>query len=213
VSGTTGVGGASGGVAGAGALGGLGASGGLDAGSGGDAGEGAAGSPPEVSCDAYGGNAAGFEGHCYLFRGESVTFEEAVEDCARRGGHLVTISSEGRTRAQFEAENTFVWQLAEETPVWIATTDGHGPLEPGDGTFYVWITGEPMIEDAWSAGQPNNSPASCTEDQPCSCDEGACYEHCGFMWATEGVDPTTTPGWNDRLCDHRVPFVCEWDDV
>ncbi len=135
-----------------------------------------------------------------------------MNDCENRGAHLVTISSRDRTRAEFDAEDAFVWELAGEAPVWIGATDGKGPLEPGDGTFYTWITGEPLTFDAWSAGQPNNSPTSCAENTQCSCNEGICYEHCAFLWATEGVDPTTVPGWNDRLCEHLIPSVCEWDE-
>ena len=34
---------------------------------------------PPVSCTAYGGDAKAFDGHCYLFRGEATTFDDAVE--------------------------------------------------------------------------------------------------------------------------------------
>jgi hypothetical protein len=187
----------------------LGGAGGVTAGTTGEAGMGGMAEP--VDCSAHGGNAVDFDGHCYLFREGERTWDEAVEDCEGRGAHLVTISSEGRTRAGFDAENAFVWQLGGMTPVWIGATDGKEPLEPGDGTFFTWITGEPMTFDAWSGGQPNNAQTSCSENTSCSCEDGACYEHCGFQWATAGVDPTTVPGWNDRLCEHRIAHVCEWE--
>lgn len=201
-SGTAGSGGAgTGGVALAGA-GGAGTTGQVEMGD--------AGAPP-VDCSAHGGNAEDFDGHCYLFRDSQRTWNEAVDDCEGRGAHLVTISSEGRTRAEFDAENQFVWELTGMTPAWIGATDGKAVNAPGDGTYFKWITGEPMTFDAWSSGQPNNAQASCTENTTCSCNDGPCYEHCGFQWANAGVDPSTVPGWNDRLCEHEIASVCEWD--
>jgi hypothetical protein len=215
----TGTGGTSGSGGDAGSTGGVG-SGGVGAGGTGSAGSGGVttgeagmgGMARPIDCSAYGENAEDFDGHCYLFRDEERTWEEAVDDCEGRGAHLVTISSEGRTRADFDAENQFVWQLGGMVPVWIGATDGKPPNAPGDGTFYKWITGEPMTFDAWSSGQPNNGQGSCTEGTSCSCEDGACYEHCGFQWANAGVDPNTVPGWNDRLCEHKIAHVCEWED-
>ena len=165
----------------------------------------------EVSCAAYGETAADFNGHCYLFVEETVTWRSASDACKERGAHLVTLSSEGRTQAAFQAENTFVWTLAGMTPVWIAATDGKNPHQPGDGTYYEWTNGEAMTYDNWSSSQPNNSSAACQDDRPCSCDESTCYEHCGFQWANAGKDGTV-PGWNDRLCEHEIAYVCEWDE-
>ena len=209
-SGTTGSGASAGGGA-EGAVGGSageapdGASG--EPSSGGDPG---AGGSAEVSCDTYAPKAEDFDGHCYLFVKTEVTWHEAVSACEMRGAHLVTISSEERTRAEFTAENEFVWTLGEGTPVWIGATDGKAALDPGDGTYYAWITNEPMTFDNWSASQPNNSGTACQDNHPCPCDAGACYEHCAFQWATEGKE-ASVPGWNDRLCEHFLAYVCEWD--
>jgi hypothetical protein len=169
------------------------------------------GSAGSISCEAYGAAARDFDRHCYLFVAADVTFREAVDACEERGAHLVTLSSENRTRSEFQSENAFVWELGSKTPVWIAATDGKSPLEHGDGTYYGWITGEAMSFDAWSDAQPNNSAAACQDDRPCSCDEGTCYEHCGFQWSTAAKDGSL-PGWNDRLCEHRIAYVCEWDE-
>ena len=95
-------------------------------------------------------------------------------------------------------------------PSWIGATDGKRPNEPGDGTYYDWIDGEPMAFDNWSEGNPNNSSGACQDARSCSCDHGACYEHCGFQWTNPGKDGSL-PGWNDRVCDHVLPYVCEWD--
>jgi len=224
--GLTGTGGSNAGIGGDAGLGGVGGDSGAGgkagkaggggkgsmAGAGGDGAQGGMAGAPAVSCDAYGDDAADFDGHCYLFVGDAVTFEQAVEGCEDRDAHLVTISSAGRTRAAFDAENLFVWELGGAVPVWIGATDGRETAQPGDGTFYTWLTGEPMDFHAWSGGQPNNSPTSCDENMSCSCDQGACYEHCGFIWATAASATGMAPGWNDRLCDHRIGYVCEWDE-
>jgi len=212
IGGGAGLGGA-GGDAGGGGKGDKGGDGGKGSpgGASGDAGLGGMAGRPPVSCDAFGDDATPFDGHCYLFLGDAVTFEEAVEDCEDRDAHLATISSVGRTRAEFDAENLFVWELGGAVPVWIGATDGRDTTQPGNGTFYTWLTGEPLDFNAWSGGQPNNSQSSCEENTSCSCDQGACYEHCAFIWATAAADGTV-PGWNDRLCDHRIGYVCEWDE-
>ncbi|HEY3494971.1 MAG TPA: C-type lectin domain-containing protein [Polyangiaceae bacterium] len=177
---------------------------------GGEPSDGGTGGTTPVSCETYGPKAADFDGHCYLFVKNEVTWHDAASDCESRGAHLVTLSSENRTRAEFLAENAFVWELGEATPLWIAAIDGKGALEPGDGTYYRWTTEEPMTFDNWSASQPNNSAAACQDNRPCSCDDATCYEHCGFQWATEGKEGSV-PGWNDRLCEHFIAYVCEWD--
>ncbi|HTQ02425.1 MAG TPA: lectin-like protein [Polyangiaceae bacterium] len=175
-----------------------------EAGAGGEA-------PTPVDCSPHDASAVPFDGHCYAWRADIKTFDDAVSDCQALGAHLVTISSANRTVAQFLAENTFVWQLAGSTESWIGATDGKSPHQPGDGTFYTWLTGEPMTLDNWSSGEPNNARSSCQDGIPCSCDHGACYEHCGFLWDTPGKQMNALPGWNDRVCDHQLPYVCEWD--
>jgi hypothetical protein len=213
--GTGGYGGDVNSVGGAGNVGGVGASDGEPGGASNDAGapDGQAGAPsePPVDCTPHGARAVAFDGHCYEFHADVATFADAKSACADDGAHLVTISSEGRSVAQFLAENSFVWQLAGQSETWLGATDGKGPHAQGDGTYYAWITGEPMTFDNWSSGQPNNARSSCQDNVPCSCNQGACYEHCGFQWDTPGRQMDALPGWNDRLCDHVLTYVCEWD--
>lgn len=184
-----------------------------NAGAAGDgAAEGGAAGAPSVDCSARGESAVAFGGHCYAYHPSVATWQDAVTTCRADGAHLVTISSEGRDAAAFLAENAFVWQLGLSAPAWLGATDGKAPNQPGDGTFYTWITGEAMTLDNWSGGQPNNAQSSCQENVSCSCDRGNCYEHCAFQWETAGREMDAVPGWNDRLCDHVLPYVCEWDE-
>ena len=190
----------------------LGGSGGdtVSGGEPGSAGDTGGAGAPSADCSGHDASARDFDGHCYLYRPDAMTWRDANDDCESRGAHLVTISSEGRSVAEFLAENAFVWQLTGASPSWIDATDGKGPHQKGDGTYFKWNTGEAMTLDNWSSGQPNNSSTSCDGD-PCSCDQGSCYEHCGFQWENPGREMDSVPGWNDRLGDHRISFVCEWE--
>jgi hypothetical protein len=188
----------SGGVSGTGA-GGAGVSGasGTDAG----------GTGGGVDCSSADPAAVAFDDHCYVLRATPRTWAQARDDCASDGAHLVTVSSQGRTEAQFLAENAFVWMLGGAIEKWIGATDGRPSNQTGNGTPYTWITGEPMTYDLWSGGQPNNAQSACMDDAPCPCGD-MCWEHCGFQWDPDNDEPGT---WNDRHCEHLVAYVCEWD--
>jgi hypothetical protein len=170
-----------------------------------------------VDCSLADPSAVSYEGHCYVFRrgrdeqGEVAetarTWMAARDDCAAHGAHLVIMESEGRTEDEFMAENDFVWTLGGATEIWIGATDGRQSNEPGNGTPYAWINGQPTTFDNWSAGQPNNSQSACMENAPCTCGD-MCWEHCAFMWDPDNDEPGT---WNDRHCEHLIGYVCEWD--
>jgi hypothetical protein len=180
--------------AGAGA-GGAGAGGAAGATSGGSAGMAGGGSGGGGPCATLNPQAQAFGGHCYYRNSTAVSWSNAKMGCEQlsAGGHLVTITS--------QAEQTFVWNLAAMTDVWIGATDGKMESEPGDmSALSTWITGEDiMMFNGWAAGEPNNY------QKPCSSGSGDCWEHCGFMW----VD--TQGAWNDDICGYEKAYVCEWD--
>jgi hypothetical protein len=197
------------GDAGSGATGGTGSGGVAGTGVGGVSGTNAGGSGGmPVDCSGADPAAVAFEGHCYVVRSTMRTWAAARDDCAEDGAHLVTIGSDAQSEAAFLAENQFVWTLSGATDVWIGATDGHQSNQGGDGTPYKWITGEAIVYDHWSSGQPNNSRTDCMDGAPCTCGD-MCWEHCGFMWDAEGAEPAT---WNDRHCEHAIGYVCEWDE-
>jgi hypothetical protein len=210
--GGTAVGGA--GTSGTSADGGLGATGGT--GSGGAAGGGSGGTTAggvggsggaPVDCSRADPAAVAFEGRCYVLRATARTWMAARDDCAEDGAHLVTIGSDAGSEAAFEAENQFVWTLGGAADVWIGATDGRQSNQSGNGTPYSWITGQDIVFDRWSSGQPNNSQTDCMDGAPCTCGD-MCWEHCAFMWDAENAEPAT---WNDRHCEHLIGYVCEWD--
>jgi hypothetical protein len=214
VSGAAGSGGAAaGGAAGSGGLAGTGTGGevggaGSSSGSGGEATAGGAGNggnsgsggTPTSACAAMSANAETYEGHCYELVETPTGWRAAEQDCEQRGGYLVTISSEGElTREDFDAEQTFVWNLAKQMDVWIGATDGLMDDQPGNGTHSTWSNGEMMVINDWEGGEPSNTPKTCPSGQ------GMCHEHCGFMWQERGG------GWNDEVCAAEKRYVCEWD--
>jgi hypothetical protein len=217
VSGAAGSGGAAaGGAAGSGGLAGTGTGGEVGgagsssgsggeataggAGNGGNSGSGGSGGTPTSACAAMSANAETYEGHCYELVETPTGWRAAEQDCEQRGGYLVTISSEGElTREDFDAEQTFVWNLAKQMDVWIGATDGLMDDQPGNGTHSTWSNGEMMVINDWEGGEPSNTPKTCPSGQ------GMCHEHCGFMWQERGG------GWNDEVCAAEKRYVCEWD--
>jgi hypothetical protein len=154
--------------------------------------------------------AVAYEGHCYLLRTMPRIWADARDDCAMRGAHLVTMGSGNRTEVEVEAESDFVWELGGMMEQWIGATDGRMSNQSGNGAPFMWITGEPFTYDLWSGGQPNNAQSACQDPPaPCTCGD-QCWEHCGFQWAPNDNEIGT---WNDRHCEHLLPYVCEWDSA
>lgn len=79
--------------------------------------------------------------HQYLFVDNDYSWQDARDDCAARGGYLVTI--------QDEAENQFINQFGFGS-FWLGATD-----ETEEGTW-GWVTGEPWMYTNWAEGQPDN---------------------------------------------------------
>ncbi|MFX0123420.1 MAG: C-type lectin domain-containing protein [Candidatus Hodarchaeota archaeon] len=84
-----------------------------------------------------------YNGHIYQLINLEKTWLEANKDCERRGGHLVTISS--------EEENNFVSNLAGSQNIWIGLTD-----EIHEGSWQ-WVNGESLTYTNWDSEEPNNS--------------------------------------------------------
>ena len=103
-------------------------------------------------------------GHAYevVVVPDGITWSDARDAAAARGGHLVTLTS--------EAENQFVHGLiADEATAWVTigtapneSTSGPwiglfqapGSAEPADG--WGWVTGEPLGFTQWEINRPND---------------------------------------------------------
>jgi hypothetical protein len=101
-------------------------------------------------------------GHWYepvLAQTRNITWTEARDEAAARGGYLATISS--------AEENSFVYGLFEGNPdfwfkgylgPWLGGYQEAGAPEPAGG--WRWVTGEPWNYTHWNAGEPSNGWAN-----------------------------------------------------
>jgi hypothetical protein len=143
-----------------------------------------------VVCSAYGSGALKSDDHhCYKGYDEH-DFEAAKQDCAQRGAHLATISS--------EAENKIVLQFVNESKFVGGFEDM--PLSSQGNLSYGWITGESFKYTNWAADEPNSAVSRCTTS---TIGAPRCYEHCVAV-IRDGT-------WTDQRCDRADGYVCEWE--
>lgn len=100
--------------------------------------------------------------HKYELVEDSVSWEEAKTLAEKRGGHLVTITSED--------EQIYVETIANGTCCWI------GAYCDEDHKNWQWVTGEEWKYTNWAEGEPNNS------------DNVASNERYASMWPCEWND-------------------------
>ena len=160
-----------------------------------------------TACMTLSSDAKPFGGHCYLLVTNAVNFAAAKMDCMSKQSHLVTISNgDPASKDTFDAEDMFIFSLGGGKDTWLGLADGKMDTDPGDGTPYVWIDGEPNppsdwgMAYGWVSGEPNNYQKKCANG-------ATCYEHCGYMVADQGDK------WNDDLCEATKQYVCEWDTL
>ncbi len=116
----------------------------------------------------------------YLFCPDTVTWDEAHDNCTRFGFQMVRIDS--------EAEQDFVWDAAQEVggDYWIGLSDQdtEGEYEWSDGTALGSYVN-------WAAMAPNNGDGEVEED---------CVE---ILVPEDGR-------WNDRDCStDYLDYICE----
>ncbi len=110
-------------------------------------------------------------------RGSAADWFAAEADCESDGGHLVVIDD--------AAEQALVAMQIQGASIWIGLSD-----HASEGTM-VWVTGEPLVFDAFSKGEPND--ANGIED---------CVQ----------ISDDQSRVWNDKGCRAAVfEYVCECD--
>jgi len=138
-----------------------------------------------------------YNGHYYKVYDRSMTWSEARRYCAQRGGHLVTINSQG--------EQDFLIDLIQEygnkNCYWIG---GH----KNSRGEWRWITNENTYYANWAKGQPDNYTGD---------------EDCAMMYRRRNPEASSHIGqWNDIDNDgecngesffgtHNFGFICEWE--
>ena len=84
-----------------------------------------------------------YNGHKYEYYNETMDWWQAYRFCEKKGGHLVTVTS--------EEENNFVVELAKSRSdnLWVGA-------RTSDGEKWFWLTGEEFNYNNWDDGEPNN---------------------------------------------------------
>ncbi|MDH7461866.1 lectin-like protein [Chitinophagaceae bacterium 26-R-25] len=127
-----------------------------------------------------------YNNHAYYVSDGFYKWPVAKDLAAARGGHLVTITSQG--------ESDFIFTNFKQGIVygpWI------GLYNTGDLGKFAWVTGEPLVFTHWSPSEPNNHGGRLDSiAEP--------YVH---IW---GPDPKN--GWNDLTGLFYLPFIAEFDE-
>jgi hypothetical protein len=89
----------------------------------------------------------GGNGHSYEFiSAPTLSWFDARDAAAARGGYLATITS--------QAENNAIWAHRNDPYFWIGGYQPAGSTEPAGG--WRWITNEPFQYTSWAPTEPNN---------------------------------------------------------
>ena len=124
-----------------------------------------------------------FNGHVYEYYNKKMTWNQAYKFCEKKGGHLVTVTS--------QEENDFIVGLANLSS---------GNVWTGGKTFDssktgIWITGEPFEYTNWM-----NSTGSETKDSIA-------------MRFSYSAFSSSTPKWAAYASNTQAYFICEYEDV
>jgi hypothetical protein len=124
-----------------------------------------------------------WEERCYVFCGTSLSWEDALDDCAADGAHLVSLEDH------------------DEEAFTEATIDLLAPVLGGAGAswwtgfndravegVWEWEDGAPVTWINWYPGEPNDAGG----------------EDCGTV---NRFSPDL--GWNDEKCSNHNPYVCK----
>ncbi len=84
-------------------------------------------------------------GHTYVLFNDAYTWEQAKAECNKSGGHLVTITS--------QAEQNVINALVKSQ-----ARGGYyiGASDAAKENTFNWVTGETIVYNNWSPGEPNN---------------------------------------------------------
>lgn len=129
---------------------------------------------------------------------QDCTWEEAAVECERRGGHLITITS--------DAEEQEAIRLSENAGLKYVWIGGYTSYDEDGNVFGHWITGEPFDYSNWSIGEPSRVDMDGTD------------EWYLMLWDIKRLGGWT---WNDQRNDPgsvnpAIPgnqgFICEYEE-
>ncbi|MGN1377481.1 MAG: C-type lectin domain-containing protein, partial [Dorea sp.] len=124
----------------------------------------------------------------YLYEAGTVsTYEEALQFCTERGGHLATISS--------QAENDFVYAYITQMDCWSAY---FGLSDADEEETWKWCNGERVSYTNWHGNEPNG--------------ENPNEDYGQFYYKYK--DGTWNDGdFGRQTVNDITAFICEWDII
>jgi len=142
--------------------------------------------PPSESAVVFAGN-----GHKYEVFDASKTWSEAREDCKRRGGYLVTITS----KEEQEFINDLLSKQGKKNNYWLG---GYSEKK-----IWQWVTGEDFTYKNWAPKEPNNAYGR---------------ENKLELWKVPpnqsqwGDNANSGNSFNTNPVNY-IGYICEWDDT
>jgi len=129
-----------------------------------------------------------------------ISWTEANEECIRKGGHLVTVTSQD--------EMNKVCRMAEDAGIDFVWMGGNTSVR-GNTAFGHWVTGEPFDFTAWYPGEPSRNDRDGTPEMYIE------------LWRLKSDGEWS---WNDerdrpfednemQYMRGRMGYVCEYEDA
>ncbi|XP_076080332.1 perlucin-like protein [Mytilus galloprovincialis] len=122
-----------------------------------------------------------FNGCCYMFRYDRLSWQQAKTECENNNAHLVKIESS--TENRWISNEITVSAKATHVQIWTGLNDlireGH----------FTWVNDHSSVGYSnWASGEPSNYRG---------------VEHCVTMH-TNGLST-----WNDQTCSYKTGYICE----
>ena len=141
-----------------------------------------------------------FNGACYRYFGDRVTWDVAKESCR---DHYSINGRADLASIHSEQENSFAYDLFR------SAAGGTGSLA-GFSHYGAWIgfhqtTAGSTGPFSWSDGTPSEDFESWIGGQP---DNSGGAEDCAHFWRRNDADDFLQ-SWNDAPCYHPTPYICK----
>lgn len=140
-----------------------------------------------------------YGGHYYELIEQNYTWTKAYNDCVKRGGHLVSITSQGEQDAMVQ-----LVKQGTRKNYWL------GAKKDSNNKFSTWVTGETFSYENFAQGQPDKSFEKClcmlTYDNP-----NTYYTEYVGDW-NDLID-SGTYGSEKWFGVKNFGYICEYDSI